>query len=537
MTYPTNNQSNHRPVVWSIAGTDSGGGAGLQADQKAFEAFGVHGCSVVAAVTAQNSQVVQQLQAVDADLLSAQMDALERDLPPAAIKIGLLGSVENLRRVCRMVDRLREHPAGRSLALVVDPVLGASTGANFADAELLQAYRNELLPRASLITPNRAEAERLLGAAGTGLTSAQAARQLLDTGCEAVVITGGDARHGDSPLDTTLSHDYMLTPQASGWLGGERIATRHNHGTGCVFASSAAAAMACGFVAADALVLAKMAITHALRHAYPAGQGAGPVAPQADFADHLGNLPMLSGVDAAAPVRQVARFAAMGDAAIGVYAVVDSAQWVQRVLDSGIRTVQLRIKDPQDPTLRDQIASAIEAGRRTDGARVFINDHWQLALQEGAWGVHLGQEDLEGADIHALQAAGIRLGISTHSYWEVVRARALGPSYIACGPIFPTQAKVMPWIPQGMDNLRYWSALLDQPVVGIAGIGKGNMQAVAECGPSGAAVISAITAASDPRAACEELMAAFASGRAQRGRAAAPRARPTLERRARSPGY
>ncbi|MEY4344511.1 MAG: thiamine phosphate synthase, partial [Pseudomonadota bacterium] len=233
---------------------------------------------------------------------------------------------------------------------------------------------------------------------------------------------------------------------------------------------------------------------------------------QPDFTQHVANLPAftLPGTTAPLDVHAVQPFAPLSNPALGVYAVVDSADWVRRVLAYGIRTVQLRIKDPAEPTLAAQIAESIAIARATPDAQLFINDHWQLALQHGAYGVHLGQEDLEQVDLGALQKAGIRLGLSTHSYWEVARAWALHPSYIACGPIFATQSKDMPWIPQGLDNLRYWAAVLPLPVVGIAGIDVHNMSAVAATGAASGAVISAITKAADPAKACAELMSAFA---------------------------
>ena len=474
-----------RPIVWSIAGSDSGGGAGLQADLKALAAFGVHGCTAVAAITAQNSVAVTRVEPVSTELLDAQLAALAQDLPPQAIKTGLLGSVENVRVVCRWVDRLRAQ--GLAVPLVVDPVLGASTGAGFADDAMVQAYIHELLPRATLVTPNRAEAERL------GLMVGQARETL------SVVITGGDVSQRDG-----IASDWFYSPQASGWLSLPRVETAHQHGTGCTFASTAAAALASGYCVADAVVLAKMATTHALRHGYAAGEGAGPVRAQADFALHAINLPALT---ASAPA-----FPALRDPALGVYAVVDSAAWVRRVLDAGIRTVQLRIKDAQAPTLETQIRESIALANATPGAQLFINDHWALALRLGAYGVHLGQEDLDQVDLGALRQAGVRLGLSTHSYWEVARAWGLRPSYIACGPVFATQSKDMPWIPQGLDNLRYWAGLLPVPVVGIAGIDTRNMADVAAQGVSGAAVITAITRADDPDVACRQLMAAFARG-------------------------
>jgi hydroxymethylpyrimidine kinase / phosphomethylpyrimidine kinase / thiamine-phosphate diphosphorylase len=505
----------HRPVVWSIAGSDSGGGAGLQADLRALEALGVHGCTAVAAITAQNSVAVECIEPVSATLLEAQLAALAADMPPAAIKTGMLGNAANLDVLVRWIDRLRKANPG--LPVVVDPVLRATTGAALADQSLLHAYRTALLPRATLITPNRAEAAALLGCEVLEGAPAveRAAAALLALGCTAVTITGGD----DAGVN---SEDYAATPQASGWLSLPRVATPHHHGTGCVFASSAAVALARGFVAIDAIILAKMATTHALRHGYAAGSGAGPVRPRTDFALQAQNLPRFS----IPGQTSVQGFAALSDPDLGLYAVVDSAAWVQRVLNAGVRTVQLRVKttptprsgpSPLDSIIRDEVRASIQAARAAN-AQLFINDHWQIAMEEGAYGVHLGQEDLVTADLAAMARAGLRLGISTHAYWEVCRAWALQPSYIACGPIHATQSKDMPWIPQGNNNLAYWSTLLSRsgglPVVGIAGMNAERVAQAMACGAAGAAVITAITAAPSPEAAIEQLQQAVVAGNA-----------------------
>lgn len=499
----------HPPIVWSVAGSDSGAGAGLQADLRAFEAMDVHGCTVVAAITAQNSMGVQLIAPVDATVFEAQLTALADDMPPAAIKVGMIGSVDNLRVLVQWIDRLRVH--NPQLAVVVDPVLGATTGTAFVREDLIQAYRDELLPRADVITPNRVEAALLLQLAPItdALAVEQAAQSLLALGCKAVIITGGDARGASS-------EDYCLSPHAQGWLRLPRVATEHNHGTGCVFASSVAAAMARGFVSMEALVLAKMATTHALRHAYPAGQGAGPVRPRFDFAQHIENLPGFSLPSSSRPPSRTS-FKPLIDPNLGLYAVVDSADWVQRVLAAGVRTVQLRIKKalapgdgptPLDAAIRDEVRASIKYARAVN-AQLFINDHWKIAIEEGAYGVHLGQEDLQTADLNAIAEAGLRLGISTHCYWEVCRAWQLQPSYIACGPIYPTRAKEMPWKAQGQHNLAYWSALLTLPVVAIGGITLAHAVQAREAGAAGVAVISAITAAAAPESAIIELQQAI----------------------------
>ena len=502
----------NKRIVWSIAGSDSSGGAGLQADLKAFDAFDVHGCSAVAALTAQHSRAVERIEAVSPQMLDAQLAALASDLPPAAIKTGMLGSAENLRVVARWVDRLR-------VPLVVDPVLRATTGASFADEALLDAYRSELLPRATLVTPNVCEAAALLGAGDLRgeIAVEQAARALRQIGTRAVVITGGDA--GGS-----TARDHVHCAQASGWLALPRIATSHHHGTGCVHAASAAAALALGFVEIEAAVLAKMSTAHALRRGYAAGRGAGPVRPGAGFALQRDDLPSF---DAGA----VRGFAALAERELGLYAIVDSAQWVERVLAAGVRAVQLRIKDGARSDLSREIRASVAAAR-IHGAQLFINDHWMLAIEHGAYGVHLGQDDLPSADLAAIRASGLRLGVSTHALWEVCRAAALQPSYIACGPIHATQLKAMPWTPQGEDNLAYWCSLLDAPVVAIGGMDAGRAREAMRCGAAGVAVVGAISRAPSPAAATAALQQAVDGGSAAwlRGdrRAAPALPRPTL---------
>lgn len=501
------------PVVWSIAGSDSAGGAGLSADQRAADAFGVHLCPVVAAVTAQHSRAVTHVEPVSEGLLEAQLEALAEDMPPHVVKTGLLGSTRHVRSVARWIDRLRE---GAAVALVVDPVLAASTGRGFADAATLAAYREELLPRASLITPNRREAALLLGERREEAEDIPAlARRLRARGAQAVAITGGD-----SAAHEGLVLDWIDTPQAAGWLAAPRIATPHQHGTGCTFASSAAAALGLGFVAADAAVLAKMATLHALRRAHAAGRGAGPVRAGEGFATDASLLPLLSWGEA--PV--FAPAATPAARALGLYAVVDDAERLRRVLDAGVRCVQLRIKTEAESAALEQAVRESVAACRAVGAELFVNDHWRLAQRLGAPGTHLGQEDLLalGEDGRAaLQASGLALGISSHSLWELARATALAPRYIACGPVWPTLTKAMPWRPQGLDNLAWWCAVAGRSVAAIGGIlSADRCEAAARCGAD--AVCAVRVLGDDPTRTVPDLLRAVAAGRAQAGGARVP---------------
>ena len=183
------------------------------------------------------------------------------------------------------------------------------------------------------------------------------------------------------------------------------------------------------------------------------------------------------------------------------YAVVPDADWVARMADAGADTVQLRSKTLTGEALRREIRRAIAATRGSH-SQLFINDHWQLALEEGAYGVHLGQEDMDSADFAALARAGIRLGLSTHDEAEMARALAVQPSYVACGAVFATHTKAMPTEPQGLDKLRrYVQQAGSTPTVAIGGITLENAPAVLATGVSSLAVVSAVTHASDPAAA------------------------------------
>jgi hydroxymethylpyrimidine kinase/phosphomethylpyrimidine kinase/thiamine-phosphate diphosphorylase len=357
------------------------------------------------------------------------------------------------------------------------------------------------LPEPALLCLNRDEAATLLRLPALDqpeavMQSAASLRSALGT---AVVVTGKDS-------------DYADTPQASGWLSHPASPGAHP-GTDQVFAAAAALALATGFVAMEAIVIASMARRDALSQ-HTAG---GPLQPRPDFAQRSDNLPYFSLPQASS----ISGFAALSDADLGLYAVVDSAAWVTRVVAAGARTVQLRIKDADGEQhrefVRQQVRESMQAATAA-GAQLFINDHWQLAMAEGAY----------GANLAAIKHAGLRLGISTHAYWEVCRAWALQPSYIACGPIHPTKAKAMPWIPQGKNNLAYWCKLLPLPVVGIAGMDVARTQEAAACGADGVAVISAITAAPSPEAAITGLQQALQRGRSGPRHEAPLLPRPTL---------
>ncbi len=214
-------------------------------------------------------------------------------------------------------------------------------------------------------------------------------------------------------------------------------------------------------------------------------------------------------------------FPTLSKSSLGLYPVVDNVEWIERLLKQGIKTIQLRIKDPDYPNLAQQIQKAIQLGERYD-AQVFINDYWQLAIEYGAFGVHLGQEDIETADLTLLASNNIALGLSTHGYYELLRVVQIHPSYIALGHIFPTTTKVMPSRPQGLVRLALYQQLIDSiqygeklgyPTVAIGGIDLQTAKPVWDCGVTSLAVVRALTLAADTQHVIDEFSLIMAGER------------------------
>ena len=180
------------------------------------------------------------------------------------------------------------------------------------------------------------------------------------------------------------------------------------------------------------------------------------------------------------------------------YPIFDSAQWLERLLPHGIKLVQLRIKDEPTDIVKHEIARAQELTRQYQ-CQLIVNDYWQQAIEIGCDYVHLGQEDLEGADVKAIKSAGIKLGVSTHSECELDTALSVDPDYVALGPVYPTILKKMPWQPQGLERVGEWKkAIGDTPLVAIGGLTLERAQGVIDAGADVVSLVTDITLNPDP---------------------------------------
>ncbi|HEY6318924.1 MAG TPA: bifunctional hydroxymethylpyrimidine kinase/phosphomethylpyrimidine kinase [Acidimicrobiia bacterium] len=256
------------PVALTVAGSDSGGGAGIQADLKTFAALGVFGTSAVTALTAQHTAAVRAVRPVDADFVVAQVDAVLEDLPVAAVKTGLLATTETVDAIAELAA------AGRLPNLVVDPVMVSSTGTRLLAGDAARAYRERLLPHARVMTPNCREAAALLDRPIDGVADQRdAAHALAALGPAIVVVTGGDGHAGGDALDVVVGVDGLDE------LARPRVDTANTHGSGCSFAAAIAAGLALGCPPRAALETAKAFVHEAIRTAaaWQLGAGHGPL--------------------------------------------------------------------------------------------------------------------------------------------------------------------------------------------------------------------------------------------------------------------
>ena len=256
------------PVALTIAGSDSGGGAGIQADIKTFSAIGVFGTSAITAVTAQNTRGVRGIQPIAPDIVKGQIEAVLEDFTVDAIKIGMLHNVSIINEIARIL------PEAKPIPIILDPVMISTSGSRLLENDAIQAFIDKLLPLATLLTPNIPETEYLSGVKIKDTTDiARAASILRNKGCEAILIKGGHIAGKESTDHLFIKGEETLR------LTSPTIKTQNTHGTGCTLSSAIAAYMALGYSLTEAVRQAKTYINEAIIHGADArmGEGHGPV--------------------------------------------------------------------------------------------------------------------------------------------------------------------------------------------------------------------------------------------------------------------
>ena len=445
------------PIVYTIAGSDSGGGAGIQADLHAIHNMGCHGCSAITCLTAQNSQGVTGIHSPPPEFLERQLESLRSDLFPRAIKIGMLGTRESAEIVGKLLKELYSDRKMKKVWIVVDPVMISTSGSKLLDDDAVEALIENIFPYADVITPNKFEAEALLQRKLiTSNDVEEGARELLKLGCRSVLIKGGHFMQ-ESPLASSevrntreYAEDYLLSSDPAPEAGKERVCdasaestktkgvwmrsirwnTPNTHGTGCTLSSAIASALALGednrdvetksrqvgatsaIDIVDACCLAKAYVSRGIKRGIQLGSGPGPVA-QTEFPGSWENFPSIvtdrtmftRGSDTKSSFgsfRKMRTFSAASeseqdsDVILGrILPIVDTPDQVEKLAQiRGVTDIQLRIKDETDPLKIFERVKACQEYCRSNGVNLWINDYWEAAVEAGCFGVHVGQEDL-----------------------------------------------------------------------------------------------------------------------------------------------
>jgi len=478
------------PVVLTVAGSDSGGGAGIQADLKTFAALGVYGTSVVTAVTAQNTQGVQGVQGIEPAFVAEQMDSVLSDMVVSAAKTGMLYNEKIIKAAAR---KFAEYGVRN---LVVDPVMVSTSGHRLLLPEAERAMREVMLPVADFVTPNLAEASVLWGAPISGEADAcQAARAIRDMGAGLVIITG--MRRGDESVD--LAFDGREFRE----LAGPYIPTENTHGTGCSFSAALASFLAYGFEAWAAVELAKDFVTAGLRYSHNPGKGRGPVNQTALFYPGAVGDGTVTGLRARVFSCWKPRQNMLEEPLLNVIIGSpwcegqDYAELAARAVKSGANIIQLREKEMP---AREMISIARKMAMvcRELGAIFIVNDRVDVAAAAGADGVHLGQSDVPPGVARAIVGPGKIIGVSASTVDEAKAAVAAGADYLGLGPVFATSSKSDAAPPCGLETVREVAGSSPVPVLAIGGVSLDNVRSVMEGGAAGVAVISAVWESPDP---------------------------------------
>ncbi|KAK4271180.1 hypothetical protein QN277_019911 [Acacia crassicarpa] len=469
------------PHVLTVAGSDSGGGAGIQADLKACAARQVYCSTVVTAVTAQNTVGVQGVDIMPEDFVAEQLKSVLSDMDVDVVKTGMLPSPGIVRVLCQS---LREFPVK---ALVVDPVMVSTSGDALAGPSVLDGLREELLPLANIVTPNIKEASVLLGGVPVrSVSDMRAAAKLIhDMGPRNVLVKGGDLPNSSDAIDVLFDGEGFHELCAS------RVNTRNTHGTGCTLASCIAAELAKGSSVLEAVRAAKHFIETALDYSKDIVIGNGAQGPF----DHFFALKKVH--------QSSYRQDKFNPNDLLLYAVTDSGmnrKWgrsisdaVKAAVEGGATIVQLREKHAETREFLDAAKACLKICH-SYGVPLLINDRIDIALACNADGVHLGQSDMPAHVARTLLAPGKIIGVSCKTPEQAQQAWIDGAHYIGSGGVYPTTTKEDN-ITIGIDGLKELCLASKLPVVAIGGIKPSNVRAVMEIGVpnlKGVAVVSAL---------------------------------------------
>lgn len=465
----------------TIAGSDSCGGAGIQADIKTMTALGVYAASVITSVTSQNTKGVYDVEPIRAEIVESQLDAVFQDMVVDAVKIGMLGGADVMKTVAACLEKYKPKN------IVLDPVMVSTSGHALMNEDAVSVLVSDLLPLATLVTPNIPEAERLAGIKINGVEDFdRAAQAITRLGCNAVLIKGGHLE-GSEKVDRLYVGGQLKASYHTA-----SVDTRNTHGTGCTLSSAIASLLGRGEIM-------ESAVGHAVEYLHGAicngqninqGKGHGPVYHNLMYksADDMHAVKRLDGV--------VLQFISHSN---------DRHSYVEGIelaLKGGCRWVQLRMKDTSD---EDFIATAKLVRKMCSEykATFIVDDRVVLVKTVGADGVHLGKNDMPVDEARKILGSEYIIGGTANTIDDVERLYLAGADYLGCGPFrFTTTKKnLSPMLgTEGYkkitDGMRQRGISL--PIVAIGGILPQDVHVIMSTGVSGIAVSGAVLNADDP---------------------------------------
>ena len=455
-------------TVLAIGGSDSSGCSGVQADLRTISALGLHGATTLTTVTAQNTLRVERAAPLDTALVQAQLDSTLGDLRVAGIKIGLTGPAETLRIIGQALRALK----GASIPIVVDPVIHSSTGRRLLTPEAQEALLHELVPLATLLTPNADEAQALTGiSVKTPEDAVEAGRALITRGCGAVLVKGGhfETQRG---TDVLVLRDQVVT------FPGELVPALHTRGTGCSLASAITAFLVKGQPLSAAVPAAKEFVRRAIATGYSVGDGPGPI-DSMHAQRHVHS-----------PTRPVGRFHALTDQFLQEQHT--HVEIARRALQGGADVIQYREVSRMKTAVEIERALQIAALCEEYDATFIVNDRVDIARAAGAAGVHLGKEDLPPTLARALLGPHALIGHTANTLADALLADEAPVDYIGVGPVFRTTSKANAPEALGVEQFHRIASQVTKPVIAIGGIEVCHVNEVIGAGAFGIAVLSGL---------------------------------------------
>ncbi|MED5464120.1 MAG: bifunctional hydroxymethylpyrimidine kinase/phosphomethylpyrimidine kinase [Myxococcota bacterium] len=455
-------------TVLAIGGSDSSGCSGVQADLKVFSALGLHGATTLTSVTAQNTQLVARAAPLEASLVQAQLASTFDDLRVCGVKVGLTGSATTLRTIGETLRPLKDSP----VPIVVDPVIHSSTGKRLLSPDAQEALLQQLVPLATLITPNAHEAEALTGiSVKTPEDAVEAGRVLIARGCGAVLVKGG---HFESRRGT----DVLILPEQVLTFPAELVPALHTRGTGCSLASAITAFLVRGLSLSAAVPAAKEFVRRAIEGGYSVGEGPGPIdSMHAQRCAH-------------SPTRPVGRFHALTDQLLQTQHT--HVEIAKMALEGGAEVIQYREVARIKAAVEIERAAQIAALCEDYGATFIVNDRADIARAAGAAGVHLGKEDLPPTLARALLGPNALIGHTANTLADALLADAAPVDYIGIGPVFGTTSKANAPEALGIERFHHIASQVSKPVIAIGGIEVCHVNEVIDAGAFGIAVLSGL---------------------------------------------